>query len=236
VAYSYERNGRFRPWVKGGQQGILKNRGLNGYEGACTFVMYRSISVSAKIRWLVVVLWMSVIFVLSSIPSLHVPFAHSYDFLLRKLAHIGEYAVLTVALLWAFQMYTDSRIRAWLLAALAALLYGVSDEWHQSWILGRRGSLKDVGIDAVGIAASYALVQRQTFKGLSIIEKAMSRWQCPVCQRTRLYRSQRRGLLEWCSRLIRLAPFRCDICSHRFWRFSLRGRYALRHKGHGGEW
>jgi len=191
--------------------------------------------VRAIIRWLVVVLWMSVIFGLSSIPSLHIPFAHSYDFLLRKLAHIGEYAVLTVVLSWAFQLYTDSRMRAWLLAALAAVLYGVSDEWHQTWILGRRGSFRDVGIDALGIAAGYVLAQYQTFEELSVIEKAMSRWQCPACQTTRLYRSRRRGLLEWLSRLIRLAPFRCDICSRRFWRFTLRGRSALRHKKHGGE-
>ena len=179
---------------------------------------------NAILRWLVVVLWMSVIFVLSSIPSLHVPFAHSYDFLLRKLAHIGEYAVLTVLLSWAFHMYIDSRIRAWLLAALAAVLYGVSDEWHQSWILGRRGSLRDVGIDVVGIAASYALVQRQTIEGLATIEKGLSRWRCSTCQSTLLYRSRRRGLLEWFSRLIHLAPFRCDICRQRSWRFSLRRR------------
>jgi VanZ family protein len=180
--------------------------------------------VKALIRWLVVVLWMSVIFVLSSIPSLHVPFAHSYDFLLRKLAHIGEYAVLTVVLSWAFQLYSASSIRAWLLAALAAVLYGVSDEWHQSWILGRRGSFRDVGIDVVGIAASFVLARRQAIEGLSIIEKAISRSRCPACQSARMYRSRRLGLFEWFSRLIRLAPFRCDICSYRFWRFSLHGR------------
>jgi VanZ family protein len=180
--------------------------------------------VTVIIPWFVVVFWMSVIFGLSSIPSLHVPFAHSYDFLLRKLAHIGEYAVLTVALSWAFQMYTSSRGRAWLLAALAAALYAVSDEWHQTWILGRRGSFRDVGIDAIGIAASYAIAPRQLFEGLSIIGRVMSRWPCPACQRMQLHRSRRRGLSEWFSRLIRLAPFRCDICSHRFWRFSLHGR------------
>jgi VanZ family protein len=180
--------------------------------------------VKAIIRWFVVVLWMGVIFVLSSIPSLHVPFAHSYDFVLRKLAHIGEYAVLTVVLFWALQMYTDSRTRAWLLAALVAILYAVSDEWHQSWILGRLGSFRDVGIDTIGVAAGVALAQHPTLAGLASLENALLRWQCPACHGTRLYRSRRLGLLEWGSRLIRLAPFRCDICSHRFWRFTLHGR------------
>jgi VanZ family protein len=175
------------------------------------------------IRWFVVVFWMSVIFMLSSIPSLHVPFAHSYDFLLRKLAYIGEYAILTIAFSWAFEMYTSSRRRAWLLAALAATLYAISDEWHQTWIFGRLGSFKDVGIDTIGIAASYAIAPRQYCEGFSIVERIMSRWQCPACQGMQLHRSRHRGFLEWFSRLIRLAPFRCDICSHRFWRFSLRG-------------
>jgi hypothetical protein len=161
---------------------------------------------------------MSAMFALSSIPSLHVPLAHSYDFVLRKVAHIGEYAVLTALLWWALQTYTGSRVRAWLLAALAAVLYGVSDEWHQSWIAGRHGSVRDVGIDALGVAASYALAPRLPYHRMA------SPWQCPRCQGTRLYRSRRRGLLERSSRLIRLAPFRCDICGHRFWHFTRRGR------------
>jgi hypothetical protein len=52
----------------------------------------------------------------------------------------------------------------------------------------------------------------------------VSRWQCPRCQGTRLTRSRRRGPIEWLLRLIRVYPFRCDICGHRFRRFSLRGR------------
>jgi VanZ family protein len=173
---------------------------------------------AAIIPWLLVVCWMGVIFALSSIPSLRVPFAHSYDFVLRKLAHIGEYAVLTVLLLRAFQRHTSSRVRAWLFAALAAALYGLSDEWHQSWIAGRYGSFRDVGIDALGIVASYALASYRPY------QRMRSTWQCPKCHAMRVYRSRRRGRLEWCSRLLCLAPFRCDICSHRFWHLTLRGR------------
>jgi VanZ family protein len=173
---------------------------------------------AAIMRWLAVVLWMSVIFALSSIPSLQVPFAHTYDFLLRKGAHIGEYAVLTVLLWWALQRYTSSRRQAWLLAVLAAVLYSVSDEWHQTLVAGRYGSFRDVGIDALGIAASYALAHRQPFPAL------MARGPCQRCHGTRVHRSRRRGLLEGLSRLIRLAPFRCDICGYRFWRFTWRGR------------
>jgi hypothetical protein len=103
----------------------------------CTFVLWRSAVVATMSRWLFVVFWMSAIFALSSIPSLHVPFAHSYDCVLRKLVHIGAYAVLTALLWWAFQRHTGSKVRAWLFAALAAALCGISDrhctpDQHQS--------------------------------------------------------------------------------------------------------
>jgi hypothetical protein len=98
---------------------------------------------AAIIRWLFVVCWMGVMFMLSSITSLQIPFVPSFGLVLRNLAHIGEYAVLTGLLWWALQMYTSSKVRAWLLAALAAALYGVSDEWHQSWIAGRYGFFRD---------------------------------------------------------------------------------------------
>ena len=39
---------------------------------------------------------------------------------------------------------------------------------------------------------------------------------CPKCQGARIFRSRRQGLVDWLLRAIRLYPFRCDICGHRF--------------------
>jgi hypothetical protein len=47
---------------------------------------------------------------------------------------------------------------------------------------------------------------------------------CPKCQSTRIFRSRRRGLVEWPLRTVRLYPFRCDRCDRRFRRISWRGR------------
>jgi VanZ family protein len=107
------------------------------------------------LRWFAVLLWMGVIFGLSSIPSLHSPFAPLSDFALRKLAHIGVYAGLTVLLYLALQQHTDRTWHAWLLAVLLAIAYALSDEWHQTFVHGRQGSYRDVGIDMIGIAAGY---------------------------------------------------------------------------------
>lgn len=111
------------------------------------------------LRWIAVLVWMGGIFVLSSIPSLHSPFGHFYDFMLRKLAHISVYAGLTVLLFLALQQHTDGTRRVWLLAVLVAGVYALTDEWHQTIVPGRQGTLRDVGIDMLGVAAGYALTK-----------------------------------------------------------------------------
>jgi VanZ family protein len=115
------------------------------------------------LRWFAVVIWAGVIFALSSIPSLQSPFAPFYDFVLRKLAHMSVYAVFTVLLFLALQGHLESKRHGLLLTALMAGLYALSDEWHQSFVAGRHGSFRDVGIDTLGIAAGFALLQLGRF-------------------------------------------------------------------------
>ncbi|HXV82852.1 MAG TPA: VanZ family protein, partial [Candidatus Binatia bacterium] len=104
------------------------------------------------------VVWMAAIFTLSSIPSLASPFDPWYDLMLRKLAHVFEYAVLTALLFWALRGHRAPGAGTLAIAALLASLYAFSDEWHQTFVPGREGSLRDVGIDTVGIVlASFWL-------------------------------------------------------------------------------
>ena len=103
------------------------------------------------LRWLAVVLWMGVIFALSATPSLRSPFEPFLDLILRKLAHIGEYGVLTVLLFGALRIHIAREAHALLIAVLVAVLYACSDEWHQTFVPGREGSLRDVAIDGVGV-------------------------------------------------------------------------------------
>jgi VanZ family protein len=107
--------------------------------------------VQAALRWLAVVLWMGVIFAFSATPSLRSPFEPFFDFILRKLAHMAEYGVLTALLFTALRIHITRDGRALLIAALVAVLYAFSDEWHQSFVPGREGSLRDVSIDALGV-------------------------------------------------------------------------------------
>jgi VanZ family protein len=101
-------------------------------------------------RWLPVLVWAGVIFAFSSIPSLNSGLG-TWDHVLRKGAHMTEYAILAVLLVrgsgsfrWAFAF---------------TVLYAASDEVHQLFVRGRHGSPVDVAIDAVGALIGLGLLR-----------------------------------------------------------------------------
>jgi VanZ family protein len=129
--------------------------------------------VKALGRWMAVVLWMGGIFALSGVPSLEVPPSSAYgvyDHPLRKLAHVVEYAGLTILLSRAFRLHVPRPSQAWMLAGLVAGLYAVSDEWHQTWVPGRAGTVRDVATDSLGIMGALALAS------LPRVKDALRRW------------------------------------------------------------
>jgi VanZ family protein len=90
------------------------------------------------------------IFLLSAIPSIATPFQPSYDFAFKKFAHATAYGILTVLLFNALRIHIRDKCHALLTAALIAILYAFSDEWHQAFVPGREGTLRDIAIDALG--------------------------------------------------------------------------------------
>ena len=88
-----------------------------------------------------VVLWAGVIFALSSVPSLGTGLG-TWDTVLRKTAHAGEYAILAGLLVRALGRAAP--------AFLLAVAYAVTDEIHQTFVPGRAGRPLDVAIDAAG--------------------------------------------------------------------------------------
>ncbi len=74
-----------------------------------------------------------------------------WDFPLRKLAHMMEYAVLAQLVARGFRGSTRwSAPTIYIAALIAVLLYATSDEIHQGFVVGRHGSLIDVLIDVFG--------------------------------------------------------------------------------------
>ena len=104
------------------------------------------------IRWLPALLMMVVIFGFSSIPGKEMPSFGSWDLIVKKGAHVLGYALLAL-LLWYAQGFDQNR---WWLAFMLAVLYAISDEFHQSFIPGRHPSWVDaLVIDGGG--AAFAL-------------------------------------------------------------------------------
>ncbi len=100
--------------------------------------------------WLPVVAWAAAIFALSSLPALESGFG-VWDLLLRKAAHVTEYAVLGALLARAVRE---------LPAFAAGVLYAVTDELHQTVVAGRTGALLDVAADATGVLLGILLLRR----------------------------------------------------------------------------
>ena len=115
--------------------------------------------------WLPVIIWAGIIFWLSSIPDLESGLEQ--DFLLRKIAHILEYAILTFLLIRALTKERLSIIKVVIYSLVFSFFYALTDEYHQTFILGREGNLKDVEIDGIGILLATLLwyYKKQRDKG-----------------------------------------------------------------------
>jgi len=105
-------------------------------------------------NWILVFIWAGFIFFLSHQPFLKSGLPNQWDFILRKIAHITEYAILTWLLIRALKGYQLTNSQILISAISLSILYAISDEYHQTFILGRQGLPRDVLIDSLGILLS----------------------------------------------------------------------------------
>jgi VanZ family protein len=100
--------------------------------------------------WLPVIVWCTIIFVqsASAVPDVVPKLPH-----IDKVLHLGVFGLLGILLCRAFSTVPGLRRRTWLLVTLSTLLtalYGVSDEWHQSFVAARTADAADVVADTLG--------------------------------------------------------------------------------------
>ena len=86
---------------------------------------------------------MIVIFYFSSRSTTGIGTNKTNRFLILKSFHIIEYAFLVFLILFAISKKK--------LSIFIAYLYAISDEFHQSFVLGRTGRFRDTLIDLIGI-------------------------------------------------------------------------------------
>lgn len=105
---------------------------------------------------LLALLWMTTIYYLSSHPMPDIDLGFSAQ---DKVVHLLGYGLLGALLLgtmpWREYGYS---LRQVALAALLAGLYGLIDEWHQSFVPGRHSDALDVAADILGAALGSGLL------------------------------------------------------------------------------
>jgi len=128
--------------------------------------------------WLPVLLWMFFIFIGSTdlmsaehtsrfigpflrwfAPDITEATIASIQLIVRKVAHLMEYAILSALLLRALRQHL---IAARSIAFVLAVLCAVLDEFHQSFVPSRTGSPWDVMIDILGALVGLVIYVRMT--------------------------------------------------------------------------
>lgn len=114
-------------------------------------------------RWFPLSAWMALIFYFSHQPSNSLPSYGVWDLLIKKGAHIAAYAVLVLLARRAGLGLAP--------AAVLAALYAASDEFHQTFIPGRNGTVADVVIDWVGVALGLFLYRQLARRRLPLLSQ-----------------------------------------------------------------
>ena len=84
---------------------------------------------------------------------------------LRKLAHMTEYFLLAMSVSLPLYVYGVRGLRLPILAGMLCVGLAALDEYHQSFVVGRVPSKKDVGFDSIGVLAGVLAVQFLCFLG-----------------------------------------------------------------------
>ena len=88
-----------------------------------------------------------------------------YTTIVRKTAHFVIYLILGILVINLFIEYDIKHLI--LISLLVCLLYSISDEFHQLFIDGRSGEIRDIIIDTIGSLTgiiSYYILRRKIVK------------------------------------------------------------------------
>jgi hypothetical protein len=111
---------------------------------------------------------MGTIFFLSGIPGDRLPLPNIEG--IDKFAHIAAYGILAITVFHAFGPRIRRLNPRWLTATviLFCVLYGVSDEYHQSFVPGRTPSFFDLLADGFGAVIVCIIRNSKFWRRLSL--------------------------------------------------------------------
>lgn len=110
--------------------------------------------------WAPSIVWMLVIFYLSSRQRTSITSDFLVDFIIFKTLHMLEYATLFFLLFRSMTTVNELKLsKKFTLSFIIAALYSVSDELHQTFVPSREGTIRDVFIDCLGIFLMYIYIK-----------------------------------------------------------------------------
>lgn len=114
---------------------------------------------TTALRFLPAIAWAGLIFFISHQPTVpSVPGLASS--VTSVVGHFTVYFVLAILLWWGLGIFDIPASQRTAIAFTGAVLYGVSDEWHQSFVPGRTPDIMDVLTDAIGAAVGLVLIHQ----------------------------------------------------------------------------
>ena len=118
-------------------------------------------NIRTTLDWMALLAYCGLIFWLSHQESLPVPAVFEFQ---DKLLHFGAYCVMA-GLSWrAFRHLNLTNRQLAMLSIVFCSLYGISDEWHQSFVPGRSTSAWDWLADSLGAAAAAVFLFKLSLK------------------------------------------------------------------------
>ena len=103
---------------------------------------------------------MGAIFFMSSQKSIVITTNATTSFVTFKTLHVCEYAFLFFLLYRAIQSHHLQKYITAPLAFGTAILYSLTDEFHQLFIPTRQGRLRDILFDIVGMLVMYTIIKK----------------------------------------------------------------------------
>ncbi|UHA76108.1 VanZ family protein [Paenibacillus sp. 481] len=85
------------------------------------------------------------------------------EFFIRKAAHVVSFGLLCFLSIKTLLATSLRRGTAILFGGFFSFLYACSDEWHQSFVIGRTGHIEDVWVDSIGIVLIVLFFAWRTF-------------------------------------------------------------------------
>jgi VanZ family protein len=109
--------------------------------------------------YLPVFVWAGVIFTFSTLPTGPGQKIIWTDFIIKKTAHLTEYAIFAILI---YRAIINTSLRAKNISGYTAIflsmLYGATDEFHQSFTPGRTPKLYDIGFDTIGATLGILII------------------------------------------------------------------------------